>query len=228
MRGSAAIEEMRGIPVSSSSLSVSTSSSDASLCRLLRRLLNDSFSSNLLAHDNRLPNEFRLSKSVSPECAAVVKERAREYGAKREERRFGAAAVGAVHLTWYTRRQLKLPPRTNDRANRLANRRVVLSFVNVQKRYSQLTRARRQRLRPQIRPRHDRSRTQRDARALIPAARRLVLDKATAVGAVAALEAVRGICMQRENCAHSPHARGFVSGTTRSTRAATALQAPAR
>ena len=25
---------------------------------------------------------------MSPECAAVVKERAREYGAKREERRF--------------------------------------------------------------------------------------------------------------------------------------------
>ena len=88
MRGSAATEEMRGIPVSSSSLSVSTSSSDASECRLLRRLLNDSFSSEPSRHDNRLPNEFRLSKSVSPECAAVVKERARdEYGANREERR---------------------------------------------------------------------------------------------------------------------------------------------
>ena len=87
MRGSAATDEMRGISVSSSSLSVSTSSSDASLCRLLRRLLNDSFSSEPSRHDNRLPNEFRFSKSVSPECAAVVKERAREYGANREERR---------------------------------------------------------------------------------------------------------------------------------------------
>ena len=55
MRGSAAIEEMRGIPVSSSSLSVSTSSSDASLCVKLATACSAKASARAFCdNDNRL------------------------------------------------------------------------------------------------------------------------------------------------------------------------------